>query len=160
MLLLLNIIFLSFALAVQQVTGLPANFVDEPMALFSRPMKAIFAPNPRNVNGPPMMIVSTKDGGIFAMEDPDNSDRYVQLADLGPLLCTNGPRGVFTALPDPDFLSNKYLYVWYTRYVVDCPSHPTLGPRNRLSRFTLDVATFQLLMNSEVVLLETPPSTA
>ena len=160
MLLLLNIIFLSFALAVQQVTGLPANFVDEPMALFSRPMKAIFAPNPRIVNGPPMMIVSTKDGGIFAMEDPDNSDRYVQLADLGPLLCTNGPRGVFTALPDPDFLSNKYLYVWYTRYVVDCPSHPTLGPRNRLSRFTLDVATFQLLMNSEVVLLETPPSTA
>jgi hypothetical protein len=68
--------------ALQQVMGLPVGFVDEGVGTLNGPNKAIFAPNPRNLRGPPMMIVAAKEGQIVAFEDPDNSDISIPIANM------------------------------------------------------------------------------
>ena len=59
---------------------------------------------------------------------------------------------------DPNFSTNYYIYAFYTSFVPDCPEDPILGPVNRLSRFTMNPSTLQIDVNSEVILLMTPPS--
>ena len=140
------------------VLGLPVGFVDEGVGTLNGPNKAVFAPNPRKLKGPPMMIVAAKEGQIVVFENPDNSDVKIQVANMFPKLCTNGPRGVYSILPHPEFATNRWLYMWYTHYIINCPTDTVLGPRNRLSRFTMNGTTLEIMMNTEVVLLQTPPS--
>ena len=73
-------------------------------------------------------------------------------------VCENGPRGIQTVVAHPDFLNFPYIYVYYTRYIKDCPTNAVTGPSNRLSRFTLNRNSLTINMSSEKVLVETPPS--
>ncbi len=138
------------------ILAVPLGFVDEGVATIMA-TSGVFAPNPRK-NGKPMLLVSSKEGSINALEDPDNSDAVMNIANFNPIVCTNGPRGVYSMVPHPDFMLNRFLFVYYTRAVPGCPESATLGPPQRLSRFTLNRLTLKIDMASEVVLLETPPS--
>ena len=136
--------------------AVPTGFIDEGVIDISA-ITGAFAPNPRK-DGKPMMLLSSKEGAINVLEDPDNSDDAILVADLSNILCTNGERGLQTILPHPNFKSNRYIFMYYSRKVADCPEDATKGPSNRLSRFTMNPSTLKIDLSSEVVLLETPPS--
>lgn len=136
--------------------ALPNGFIDEAVGRMQG-TSGTFVPNPRQ-NGKPMMIVAAIEGAIYAIEDPDNAGPRIQIADMTSLICNNGPHGILNIEPHPDFATNRYLFIFYTRIVPNCPEDPILGPSHRLSRFTIDANTLQLIVNSEVVFLETPPS--
>jgi glucose/arabinose dehydrogenase/PKD repeat protein len=148
--LFLHLLLLAPTLAV------PSGFVDEGVIDIDA-ITGAFAPNPRN-NGKPMLLLSAKEGEINVLEDPDNSDAHIKVADLSGILCTNGERGLQTILPHPDFKTNRFIFMYYSRMVANCPEDATSGPSNRLSRFTMSATTLQIDLNSEVVFLETPPA--
>ena len=136
--------------------AVPNGFVDEGVADINA-ITGAFAPNPRK-NGKPMLLLSSKEGVVNVLEDPDNSDDFTLVADISSILCANGERGLQTILPHPNFQSNRYIFMYYSRKVANCPEDATTGPSNRLSRFTMSASTLKLDLASEVVLLETPPS--
>jgi glucose/arabinose dehydrogenase/PKD repeat protein len=146
------------SITISFVQALPIGFVDEGVTSFTSPMTATFVPNPRK-NGKPMMIVVSKEGIFNVLEDPDISDVKISAGNMQSIMCTNGSRGIFGIAPHPDFLSNPYLYVYYTRIAVDCPADAISGTRNRLSRFRMDPITLQITLASELVLLENAPAT-
>jgi glucose/arabinose dehydrogenase len=136
--------------------AVPSGFIDEGVVARVA-ITGAFAPNPRN-NNKPMLLLSSKEGQISVLEDPDNSDRNFQLADLKSLLCTNGERGLQTILPHPNFAQNRFIFMYYTANVRNCQDDYQTGPPNHLSRFTMDASTLQIDVKSEKVLLETPPA--
>ena len=80
--------------------AVPNGFVDEGVIDISA-ITGAFAPNPRK-NGKPMLLLSSKEGLVNVLEDPDNSDDAILVADLSSILCTNGERGLQTILPHPN----------------------------------------------------------
>jgi glucose/arabinose dehydrogenase len=148
------VVLLSF-LAPQPSHGIPSGFVDEGVASMVA-ITGAFAPNPRNGNKP-MLLASNKFGKIMAIEDPDNSGAFIEVVDLESRMCHNGERGLQSIRPHPDFAINQYLYVFYAQENNGCFEDPETGPRNRLSRFTMDKDTLKLDLESELILLETPP---
>jgi glucose/arabinose dehydrogenase len=143
-------------LLVNPAIAVPTGFIDEGVVAINA-IKGAFAPNPR-LKGKPMLLLSSKEGAVHVLEDPDNSDIKSKVADLSTIICANGPRGLLSILPHPDFLSNRYIFMYYTRIVPDCPEDAINGPTNRLSRFTMNASTLQIELSTEMVLLETPPS--
>jgi glucose/arabinose dehydrogenase len=139
------------------VLALPSGFVDEGVVSRDAIITGSFAPNPRN-NGKQMLLLSSKNGLIYAMEDPDNSEVNVLIGDFSSIICTNGERGLQSIEPHPKFAENQYLYLFYSRLVPDCPESDVTGPPNRVSRVTLDKETFRIDLSSEVVILQTSPS--
>ena len=136
--------------------AVPTGFVDEGVATVQA-ITGAFAPNPRR-NGQPMLLLSSKEGRINVLEDPDNSAKSILIADFTNMTCSNGERGLQTILPHPDFATNRFIYIYYTRYTWNCPEDAMLGPSNRLSRFTINQNTLLVNMASEMVILETPPT--
>ena len=134
----------------------PSGFVDEAIAQIAAITAGTFAPNPRK-KGKPMLLLSTKFGKVFVLEDPDNSDDNFVVADFESRICHNGERGLQSIRPHPEFTSNRYIYMFYSRLRDGCAESATDGPRNRLSRFTMNADTLQIDYSTEVVLLETPP---
>ena len=145
------------ALLVSSATyALPVGFVDEAVGRMQGTSGA-FVPNPRQ-NGKPMLIIASIEGAIYAIEDPDNAGPRLLIADMKNILCNNGPHGILNIEPHPDFATNRYLFIYYTRIVPNCPEDAILGPSHRLSRFTINATSLEIMISSEVVLLETPPA--
>ena len=140
--------------------AVPLGFVDEGVTTYPFVMSAIMVPNLKpSANGKPMMIITRKDGMIDVLEDPDNSQVWMNILDMTAFVCENGPRGIQTVVAHPKFSPDfPYIYVYYTRIIKDCPTNAITGPSNRLSRFTLDQNSLTINMSSEKVLVETPPS--
>lgn len=134
----------------------PIGFVDEGVGTVQA-ITGAFAPNPRR-NGQPMLLLSSKEGRINVLEDPDNSAVSILIADFSNVTCSNGERGLQTILPHPDFATNRFIFVYYTRYVINCPEDVVFGPSNRLSRFTINANSLLVNMESEVIIMETPPT--
>ena len=152
---LIILIFVSVYVAVH---SLPVGFIDEGVGSGTEEATVgKFVPNPRK-NGTPMFIVVAKDGPFMVFEDPDHSETKLSMGNLTNLICIDGPRGILNMEPHPDFRNQPHIFVWYTRFAPGCLQDPVLGPSNRLSRFTIDTVTLQLIISSEVVLLETAPS--
>ena len=149
-------IFLT-SLLVHSSWAVPTGFVDEGISIVPA-ISGAFVPNPR-LSNKPMLLIAAKEGTVHVLEDPDNSDVSMQVFNISAKLCTNGPRGLMTIRPHPDFVTNRYIFMYYMRIVPNCPEDAVLGPSNRLSRFTMNPTTLQIDPNSEVVYLETPPST-
>ena len=135
--------------------GIPTGFVDEGVATIGA-ITGAFAPNPRN-GGNPMLLLSSKEGKVMVVEDPDNSDEFDVILDLESRMCHNGERGLQSIRPHPDFATNQYLYVFYAQENNGCLEDYDDGPQNRLSRFTMDADTLQIDLDSELVIMETPP---
>ena len=117
-----------------------------------------FAPNPRK-NGKPMLLLLlfTKLGEIFVLEDPDNSDDNFVALNMENRMCHDGERGLQSIRPHPNFKSNRFIYMFYSHRRDGCAESATNGPRNRLSRFTMNANTLKIDLSTEDVLLETPP---
>ena len=141
---------------VSLVHGVPSGFIDETVSDISA-ITGAFAPNPRK-NGKPMLLLSTKLGKIFVLEDPDNSDNKIVVADFESRMCHDGERGLQSIRPHPNFNSNRYIYMFYTSLRSGCAASLTNGPPNRLSRFTMNADTLKIDSSTELILMETAPS--
>jgi glucose/arabinose dehydrogenase/PKD repeat protein len=143
------------------VQAVPLGFVEEGLATRTA-ITGAFMPNPRSHNNKPMLLLSSKEGLIFAIEDVDDQpNTHVLVANLGPLMCHNGERGLQSILPDPDFANNRFLYVFYTALADNCPEDAVSGPSNRLVRVRMDATTLALEFDEAqqvVILMETPPA--
>ena len=139
------------------ISALPVGFIDEGVLSREAIITGAFAANPRNGNKP-MLLLSTKNGQIYAVENPDTSEANVLVVDLQESLCNNGERGLQSIEPHPKFAENQYLYLFYSKAVTDCPEDPVTGPPNRVSRFVVDPTTLTIDPASEVVIMETSPS--
>jgi glucose/arabinose dehydrogenase/PKD repeat protein len=72
--------------------------------------------------------------------------------DLSSRVCPERERGLLGITVDPDFNSNKQVYVYYTAKHANCNFHDITGAQNRVSRFTYDTSTDR--MTNEVILLD------
>ena len=151
------VVLLLFQKALTISAQLPVGFIDEGVVSRDAIITGAFAANPRNGNKP-MLLLSTKTGQIYSVEDPDNSEVNVLVADLQSFLCSNGERGLQSIEPHPNFAENQYLYLFYSKAVTDCPESAITGPPNRVSRFVVDPITLTIDLASEFLILETSPS--
>lgn len=138
----------------QCANSTPHGFVKERVASLTATTGA-FARNPKNKNQP-MLLLASKEGKIWVLEDPDNSSDYSIILNLEEKVCTNGQRGLLSLRPHPLFgLQNYYLYIYYTNHQKGCLEDGIEGPSNRLVRVEMDSQTFKF--GPEEVLLETAP---
>ena len=72
--------------------------------------------------------------------------------DLTSKVCPERERGLLGIAVDPDFNSNKQVYLFYTRKHANCAFHDVTGAKNRVSRFTYNTANDT--MSDEVVLVD------
>jgi glucose/arabinose dehydrogenase len=72
--------------------------------------------------------------------------------DLSSRVCPQRERGLVGIAVDPEFASNKYVYLYYTAKKANCDLHSTSGAINRVSRFTYNTSTDKL--SSELVLVD------
>jgi glucose/arabinose dehydrogenase len=116
--------------------NVPADFVDSPVGSFSKPTAVEWLPGDE--------IVVLEQGGRVRVGDPAGRFRTaLTISDI----CSNGERGLLGFTHDPAFLTNRFVYVYYTR---DEPAAPG-DCVNRVSRFTLNDTIDRA---SEVVLLD------
>ena len=114
-----------------------------------------FAPKP---GGGSMMFVVAKRGEVSVLENPDTDTTLnVRRVFMLNRLCSNGERGLQSILVHPNFLQNRWIYLYYT-YDKNggCQLSSMNGAVNRLSRFTVGT-DLTVNRNSEVVLVETSP---
>jgi glucose/arabinose dehydrogenase len=123
--------------ALQSASAIPAGFTDSVLARgLDLPTAMEFAPDGR-------LFVTEKDGDVRIIKNGALlSTPFVTIP-----VDTFGERGLLGIAFDPNFASNRYVYVYYTTSTD--PIH------NRVSRFTADTASpDRALAGSERVLLE------
>ncbi|KAL3942729.1 MAG: hypothetical protein SGBAC_003136 [Bacillariaceae sp.] len=127
----------------------PPDFDDKQVKSISLLTDFVFLPDGQ-------MLISEKNGKIHVMEDPLSLNSGTRtVANLEGVICTNGERGVNSMLVDPDFNTNRYVYVYYTWNKNDfCGTDSDQAPVNRLSRFVL---SDDFSFGSEQHLLQTDP---
>ncbi len=114
------------------------GFSDTSIASFSRPTAVEWLPGDR--------IVVLEQGGRVRVGHPGRSfATAVTITNL----CSNGERGLLGLAPDPGFLGNGFVYVYYTRIAGGAPG----GCVNRVSRFqmvgdTIDPASEYVLLDN------------
>ena len=66
-----------------------------------------------------MLILTADSGEIKVIENPDESDETITILRLrleDKEICTNGERGVQSAITHPNFDENMWIYIFYTSY--------------------------------------------
>jgi len=114
-----------------------AGFTDTFVSSFSRPTAVEWLPGDR--------IVVLEQGGRVRIGRPGTP---FNTALTIPDICSNGERGLLGLVPDPGFLGNALVYVYYTRISSQAPG----GCVNRVSRFQM--AGEVINPASEIVLLD------
>jgi len=146
----------AMARAAGPLTGLPAGFVDEAVVtgLWS-PRAFVFTPDGR--------ILFAERGSATSTDINFASIRVLKNGVLLPIraysfnVCGDGERGFLGLALDPQFSSNGYLYIYYTRPGASNPcgydsySNSQDGPRNRIARLTL---VGDVVSGSEKVLVD------
>lgn len=133
------------------------GFIEE-MVASERAFTGAFIPNPKGSDLPPMLLLANKNGVVSILKDPDNSIATERVLNLSGNVCTNGERGLQAVTPHPNFSQNHLIYLYYTLLRDGCLEDPEFGPYNRLSRFTMDPDTLQIMPATEEVLLEGAPT--
>ena len=127
------------------------RFKDKFVASVQSPTSMAFTPDRR-------MLVSTQSGVLRLRKPGANSTSEV--LDLSDKICSNGERGMLGVAVDPNFSSNRYIYIFYTHKKHGiCPTgQPTnrKNPVNRVSRFIMSGDTVST--SSEKVLIDNIPS--
>ena len=135
---------------------LPTGFTDSFVVAQPEPTDFAFLPDGK-------LVVTTKGGAVRVYATTNGGETYTQLTQaihLGSRICWQKERGLLGLAVDPDFASNRYLYLYYTYdkhgqnpacpyEAYDNPNNPV----NRVSRFTLGTNHF-ISLSSEVVLLD------
>ncbi len=151
--------------------NVPANFSDDLVATVGSPTALAYAPDGR-------LFVTTQPGALRVVCTNTTAPGCGAVGLVGtaaitfgsggaPKICNNGERGLLGVALDPDFGTNRYIYLYYTfdRAGTGACS-PTGGavwtssfPANRVSRFTMDSGGASLIAPaSELVLLDNMPS--
>lgn len=129
--------------------ALPTGFADTPIP--------ISAGNPLTA---PTTIVSLPGGRALVLEKTgavrvvENDVLWFQ-DSMTLAVCSGGEMGLLGAAVDPEFRSNGYIYLYFTRSTGNCGS--ATGRANRVSRFTMSGNS--VLPETEVVLLDNIPAT-
>ena len=138
---------------VSRIHCLPAGFRDEGVNFKSGTTGFAFVPREK---GGHMLLICQRKGEVIAMLDPDIPDsKTVKVLDIEDKVCNQGERGISQVQPHPDFLANRYVYLFYTYDKNgNCKFSDSEGPVNVVSRFRL---TKDLKMVDEKVILQTTP---
>jgi glucose/arabinose dehydrogenase len=137
--------------------GLPTGFIAEVVAQ-TKATTGEFVPNPSRDDRRPMLVVINKDGEVHAIQDPDSgTDDGLKILDLTSTtkMCRNGERGMQSIAFHPNFINNRYVYVYYNQYKDGCLEDSNTGPKNVVARYTMNQQT--LLLENEEILLEGAP---
>lgn len=102
------------------------------------------------------MLIATKPGRLLLYRDGTLRDTPV--IDRSSVTCANSERGLLGVAVDPQFITNRYIYIYYTFNkfnIPSCPTNSSQDPVNRVSRLTLDA---NLIATNESVLVDNIPS--
>jgi glucose/arabinose dehydrogenase len=129
-----------------------ANALINPAISF--PTTVAFTPDGR-------MLVGQHSGTLKVFDVAQNYKSLGDALSLAARICSNSERGLLGLAVDPNFSSNKYVYLYYTfKNGSTCPidSQPVAGttyPINRVARFTLDSnGANKINPNSELILID------
>ncbi|HEX6863701.1 MAG TPA: PQQ-dependent sugar dehydrogenase [Thermoanaerobaculia bacterium] len=133
--------------------AVPAGFTDSPVASLGSPTALAFTPDGR-------LLITTKAGDLRVYQS--GSLLVTPALDIAAI-CTQSERGLLGVAVDPDFETNRYIYLFYTfRKSATCPQSQPVTPDhpvNRVSRFTLP-DTNVINPATELVLVDNMPSPA
>ena len=134
------------ATAARVAATAPQDFADQLVTAVGAPTALAFI-------SPTRMLITTQTGQLRVFQD--GALVGAPALDLSGVICSNSERGLLGVAVDPDFASNKYIYLYYTykKFPV-CPTNdPTNSqvPVNRVSRFTLSDAN---VASGETVLID------
>jgi glucose/arabinose dehydrogenase/PKD repeat protein len=143
---------LAYAPAASAAATVPQDFADQPIASLGAPTALAFTPDGR-------MLIATQAGNLRVLTD--GALQPTPALALGSRVCSNSERGLLGVAVDPNFATNRFIYLFYTfnKFNNTCPTNSSTSPVNRVSRFTLsDTNTVDAA--SEVVLIDNMPSPA
>ena len=123
--------------------AVPSGFSDELVVTVGSPTALAFTPDGR-------MLVTTQPGQLRVVQ---GGAIVATALDLTGRICTNSERGLLGVAVDPQFASNGYVFVYYSR-----PTNGTCDSStvNRVSRFVMTGNT----LGGEAVLIDNIPSPA
>ena len=143
-----RVLFSAFALVTLGFTGallwdaepasappsVPTGFEDRLVAQVLQPTSMTFTPDGR-------MLLTTQPG-LLQTYDPATGNRRTVL-DLQGMACSNSEQGLLGVAADPEFETNRYVYLYYTfkKFGV-CPEQQPGNPNNpvnRVARYKLPV---------------------
>ncbi len=124
---------LTLKFSVAEVSALPSDFEDVLVATVGAPTALAFTPDGR--------LLITTQGGQVRVYQNGALLATPALALPSSRLCSNSERGLLSIAVDPQFATNRYIYLFYTFNKHNtCPTgQPTSpnNPVNRVSRFVL-----------------------
>jgi glucose/arabinose dehydrogenase len=109
---------------------LPPRFHDRLLATLPLPTAIVFTPDKR-------WLIATQRGLVRVMDERGHLLRRPAL-DLRRRVCNERERGMTGIAVDPDFVRNRFIYIYYTfKKFNNCAVEAKRGPVNRLSRFVI-----------------------
>ena len=111
-----------------EAVTLPPEFTDAFVANASQPTSLAFVPGGRMLIAEEAGVVKVYKGGAL------NSTPAL---DISARTCSDGERGLMSVAVDPQFESNHFIYLYYTRVKNGCIYDDPNTPVNRVSRFVL-----------------------
>ena len=127
---------------------LPPGFTDELVAWISAPTALASTPDGR-------LLITTQPGQLRIVQN--GTLLTTPALDLSARLCSNSERGLLGVAVDPQFATNRYIYLYYTFRKTGCDT--STSSVNRVSRFVLGSDNL-VASSSEVVLIDNIPSPA
>ena len=122
----------------------PAGFTDELVVTVGAPTAFAFTPDGR-------LLVTTQGGTVRIVEN--GALLATPAVNLGAVICANSERGLLGIAVDPQFPTNGYVFLYYSRNKSGACDGTAV---NRVSRFVLTGNT----LSSETVLIDNIPSPA
>jgi glucose/arabinose dehydrogenase len=107
----------------------PPDFTDARVTNVESPTALAFTPDGR-------LLMTTEQGRLRVYKD--GALLASPALDISGNICTNGARGLLGVAVDPNFATNKYIYLFYTfkKHGV-CPQNTANVPVNRVVRYVL-----------------------
>jgi glucose/arabinose dehydrogenase len=129
---------------------LPPGFGDTLVATVGSPTAIAFTPDGR-------MLVTTQPGLLRVVQG--GSLLPTPALDLSTQICSNSERGLLGVAVDPQFASNKFIYLYWTfKNAGSCPTGNFTSPVNRVARYVLPDNNV-ISQGTEMMLLDNMPST-
>ncbi len=139
--LLLHVLLLGCATLL--ANALPDGFIVETVTSKAKGTTGLFAPHPAD-NSKQILLIVEKAGKVTLLENPDESSDVTIILDLNGKICTDGERGLQSIAIHPNFMKNRFIYLFYSEFIEGCPDSLTEGTWNTVSRFVMDPITFEL----------------
>ena len=139
---------LCWALPAQAAT-LPPQFDDQPVVSLTSPTAFAFTPDGR-------MLVTTKTGALRVVSG--GTLLSTPALDFTSRICADSERGLLGVAVDPQFASNRFVYLFYTHKKFGvCENNTANSPVNRVARFVLPAGNV-IDPATETVLVDNMPS--